>query len=361
MKILDKYLIKQFVQTIIFGLVAFLLLFIVIDMMENLDDFIDQDVPNNLIWEYYLVFIPEIVRLMLPVAVLLASLFTIGKMSNLSELTAIRAGGVSFYRLMVPFLVVALLISLFAIYFGGYIAPMANKHKVYIEQNYMKKGLVPAGTNIFFQDTKTRIVNIFYFDTYNNQANKVSIQEFDSTDITRMLSRIDAARMRHDSTKSAWTLFDGVKRQFTDEGEIAVHFKTLEIDNLNFSPDDVIKKQRKPEEMSLGELNNYAKEQLRTGNNPTRIFIEYHSRIAFSFTSLVVVLFGLPISANKRKGGLAIQFGISLLITFVYLVFLKMFQAFGKNGVLDPILTAWIANIIFLVAAVINIIRIQSK
>lgn len=357
MKILDRYIVKQFVQTILFGLITFLVLFIIIDMMENLDDFIDQNVPNSLIFEYYLVFMPEIIRLMLPIAVLLASLFTVGKMSNLSELTAIKAGGVSFYRYMAPFVVVAFFISIFAIYFGGYIAPMANKHKVYIEQNYMKKGLVPTGTNIFFQDTRTRIVNIFYFDTYNNQANRVSIQEFDSTDITKMTSRIDAVRMKYDTTKAAWNLIDGVKRVFTDNGETAEKFSSMAITDLNFIPDDVIKKQRKPEEMSLSELDNYAKEQLRTGNDPTRIFIEYHSRIAFSFTSLVVVLFGLPVSANKRKGGLAIQFGISLLITFVYLVFMKMSQAFGKNGVLDPFMTAWIANIIFLGAAVINLLR----
>jgi len=359
MKILDRYLIKQFIQTIIFGLVTFLLLFIVIDMMENLDDFIDQNVPNYLIWEYYLVFMPEIIRLMLPVAVLLASLFTVGKMSNLSELTAIKAGGVSFYRFMAPFVVVSLFISFFAIYFGGYIAPMANKHKVYIEQNYMKKGLVPTGTNIFFQDTRTRIVNIFYFDTYNNQANKVSVQEFDSGNITKMLSRIDAVRMKYDTTKSVWTLYDGVSRTFSDTNETAERFTNKEITNLNFIPDDIIKKQRKPEEMSLDELDTYANEQLRTGNDPTRIFIEYHSRIAFSFTCFVVVLFGLPVSANKRKGGLAIQFGISLLITFVYLVFMKMSQAFGKNGVLNPFFTAWIANVIFLAAAVVNIIRAQ--
>ncbi len=354
-KILDKYIIKQFILTILFGLVAFLLIFVIIDMMENLDDFIDQNVPTRFILQYYLVFMPEILRLMLPVAVLLASLFTVGKMSNLSELTAIKAGGVSFYRFMAPFLVVAAIISIFAIYFGGYGAPMANKHKVYIEQNYMKKGLEPAGTNIFFQDTKTRIVNIFYFDAFNNQANRVSIQEFDKDNFTKMFSRIDAVRMRYDSTNSSWILYDGIKRTFTNEGETAEKFAETRTKDLNFSPSDVIKKQRKPEEMSLNELDEYANEQLRTGNDPTRVNIEYHSRIAFAFTSLVVVLFGLPISAHKRWGGLAIQFGISLLITFVYLVFMKIFQAFGKNGVLNPFMTAWIANFIFLAAAFIFI------
>ncbi|MHB8930865.1 MAG: LptF/LptG family permease, partial [Melioribacteraceae bacterium] len=88
--------------------------------------------------------------------------------------------------------------------------------------------------------------------------------------------------------------------------------------------------------------------------------IEYQSRIAFAFASVIVVLFGLPISANRRRGGLAIQFGINLLITFIYLVFMKVSQAFGKSGVLNPLITAWLANFIFLLAAIYNIKRAQK-
>src|SRR5512140_2538711 len=127
MKILDKYLVRQFLQTIFFGLIAFTLIFIVIDMMENLDDFIDQSVPATIIFHYYLVFAPEIIRLITPVSVLFAALFVAGKSSNLSELTAIKASGVSMFRFMLPFLVASFLISLGSIYFAGYVVPMANK------------------------------------------------------------------------------------------------------------------------------------------------------------------------------------------------------------------------------------------
>ena len=112
--------------------------------------------------------------------------------------------------------------------------------------------------------------------------------------------------------------------------------------------------------MTLTELREFANDQLLAGNDPTRAEIEYHSRIAFAFASFVCVLFGLPLSANKRKGGLAIQFGISLAVTFIYLVFMKVSHAFGKNGVLEPILTAWFANLVFLVFALINLIRVRK-
>lgn len=329
-------------------------------MMENLDDFIDQNVPNNLIIEYYIVFAPEIIRLMTPIAVLLSSLFTAGKMSNLNELTAIRSAGVSIYRFMLPFIVMALIISVATIFFGGYVVPEANQQKVFIEQTYMKKGLEQAGNNIFFQDTRNRIVSISYYDALSDQAHRISIQEFDPSDVTEMVSRIEASKMNYDSLSNSWILIKGIERRFTDNNEIAENFDTLKINYLNFKPDDIIKKQMKPEEMTLTELRHFANEQLLAGNDPTRILIEYHSRIAFAFASFVVVLFGLPLSANKRRGGLALQFGINILITFVYLVFMQISQAFGKNGVLNPVLTAWIANLFFLVAAIINLYRVEK-
>lgn len=328
--------------------------------MEKLDDFIDQNATMDIIINYYIVFIPEIIRLMLPVSVLLGGLFTVGKLSTQNELTAIKSSGVSFYRFTLPFMGTSLLISLFAIYFGGYVVPEANKQRIYIEQNYLKKGRIHSGSNIYFQDTEFRIVTITYFNVKVGKANRVSIQEFNPNNITRMVSRIDAKSMVYDSTSNNWILKDGAQRFFYGNKDSVTIFSSMEIDYLSFSPKEVIEKQKKPDEMTLDELEVYAQSQLRTGNDPTRIKIEYHSRIAFAFASFVVVLFGLTISANKRKGGTAIQFGINVLITFVYLVFMKVSQAFGKNGVLNPFFTAWLANIVFLTAGVINLIRVKK-
>lgn len=359
MKILDRYLIKQFVQTFLFGLLAFTLLFVLIDMMENLDDFIDQDVPGQYIFEFYLVFIPEIIRLMLPVSILLSGLFTTGKLVNLNELTAMKSAGISIFRYLIPFVIVSFIISTAAVYFGGYIVPEANKHKIFIEQTFMKKGIVFSGSNIYFQDNKTRIVSVSFYDKERNQANRVSIQEFDPDDHTIMTKRIDANRMVYDSAKSSWILNNGTERSFSGDFETSADFSSKELHGLNFKPEDILKKQQKPEEMSLAELLNFADEQLRSGNDPTVVLIEFHSKIAFAFSCLIVILFGVPISTNKRKGSLAIQFGINILITFIYLVFMKISQAFGKNGVLQPFITAWAANFLFIAGAIINLIRVR--
>lgn len=359
MKILDRYLIKQYIQTIIFGLLAFAIIFIVIDAMENLDDFIDHDVPGQIILHYYVVFSPEIIRLMTPVAVLFAALFTAGKAASLSELTAMRASGMSIYRFMAPFVGTSIIISILAVYFGGYIVPMANKTKVYLEQEYLKKGINFTGSNLYFQDSNTRIVSIGFFDNSTNMATRISIQEFNKNDLTKMTSRIDASKLSFDSLSSNWIALNGVLRTFEDKSQGTLYFDSLRLAYLDFVPADLSKKQIKMQEMNLDELKELIKSQEKTGNDPTTTLIEYHSRFAFAITSLIVVLFGLPISANKRKGGLAVQVGISILVTFIYLVFMKVSQAFGKNGALDPLLTAWFANMFFLAAAVVSIIKVR--
>lgn len=356
LKILDRYLIIQFLQTMLFGILAFTIIFVVIDAMENLDDFIDQNVPAMKILHYYFVFSPEIIKLMTPVAVLFSALFTAGKAANLSELTAIKASGVSLYRFMTPFLITTFFIAMLSVYFGGFVVPSANKIKINIEQVYLKKNLSFTGSNIYFQDSRTRIVSISYFDDNLDQANRISIQDFDPNELTRMIGRIDAARLNYDSTKNMWIANNGVQRSFLEKQE-ANYFNSLDIKDLNFSPEDLLKKQQKTAEMNLLELQELIDAQRRAGNDPTPTLIEYHSRFAFAVTPLIVVLFGLPISANKRKGGLAAQVGINILVTFIYLVFMKISQAFGKNGALDPLLTAWLANLLFLTAAVYNVWR----
>ena len=360
MKIVDKYLIKQFLTTILFSLLTFLAIFIVVDLMEHIDEFIDYEVPLPIILKYYLVFLPQMIRYMTPIAVLLAALFVTGKMSDLNELTALKSSGMSLYRYMTPFIFTTLIISILSVYFSGYVAPISNKIKVSIERDYMDWGTIQSGNNVFFQDSKTRIVTLASYNVHTERANIISIQDYNANDITRMVNRIDALRMIFDTSNAAWILSNGIKRTFLDTTQITEKFDEMVLTDLHFSPEDIIKKQIKNEEMTLTELEELAADQLQTGNNPRRAQIEYHSIIAFAFASVITVLFGLPLSSNKRKGGLALQFGINLVITFAYLVFMSISQAFGKNGVMGPILTAWLANGLFFIAAMVNIARAQK-
>jgi lipopolysaccharide export system permease protein len=369
MTILDRYVIKQFALTFLFALFAFLLIFLVVDLMEKLDDFVDAKVGAEVILAYYAFFMPEIIRLMIPVAMLMGALFVTGRMANQNELAAIKSSGVSLARILVPFLAVAFLVSLASIYFNGWVVPYANQNKFDIERRYLQKHMDATGRfDIYFQEGRTRIVSLGYYYNDARSASRVSIQEFADTDLTVMTRRYDARQMKWiDSSDSAkyrgapeWLLLEGTIREFSGTTESLMAFSELPMGRLSLAPEDIEKKQRKPDEMPFEELREFIDNQQRAGQDVSRWLVDYHAKVAFPFASVIVVLFGVPFSSNKRRGGLALQFGISVAITFTYLIFSKTSQVFGYNGDLDPFLTAWLANLLFLAAGVVNLIRIQK-
>ncbi len=361
MKRIDGYIIRQFIGTVLFALLAFIILFIIIDLMEHLDDFLDSKVPEPVIVEYYIYFMPEIVKLVTPIAMLLACLFTTGRMSTSNEITVLKASGMSLYRFMLPFLIVAFLISAGSIYFNGWIVPNVNKKKIFIERVYLGwYGERYGRDNIYFQDSQTRIVSIETFDNQRKIAWKISIQDFSDTNATVLTSRYDSRQMNWDSTQRAWILFEGTYRTFTPAHESISPFGSLVFRSLRFTPEDVTKKIERPDEMGYREMGDFIQKQQESGNDVARWQVDFYSKISFPFASFIVVLFGVPFAATKRRSGLAVQFGISIGLCFVYLAFMKISQVFGYNGSLNPMLTAWLANIIFIAAAVMNIIRVRK-
>lgn len=361
MNIIDRYYLRQFLVTALFALGAIIVIFIVIDMMENLDDFLDRNAGIEIVARYYLYFIPEIIKLMIPVAMLLSALFTTGRMSAFNELTALKSSGVSLYRLMTPLLILSLLVSAGAIYFNGWIVPEANKKKFNLERQFLLKHFeYVAKDNIFIQDSQTRILSIGYFDDVRNLATRVSIQDFSDTNLTVLVARYDASQMRWDSVTGDWTLMNGTHRRFNQTGERLEYFSELNMGKLHFNPLDIRKKQEKPDEMSYRDLGIFIENQQRAGQNVSRWLVDYYSKVSFPFASVIVVLFGVPFSSIKRRSGLGVEFGIAVAISFVYMIFMKVSQAFGYNGYLDPLLTAWLANILFLIAGVVNLLRVPK-
>lgn len=361
MKILDKYILKQFIMTTLFGLITFMMIFVIIDLMENLDDFLDNNVANEIIIQYYIAFLPEIVKLMTPVAVLLASLFTTGKLAANNELTAMKAGGMSIYRYMFPLITVAFVVSSVSVYFNGWVVPYANQQKFSIERRYLNKNLEStARTNIYLQDGKKRIVYIAYYDGRSGTGTRTSIQEFSDSSLISIVQRWDGLQFSWDSVSSTWSMGIGRQRIMSASGEKVIPFGTYIFRDLTFTPKDIVKKVERPEEMNYTELGEFIERQLSSGNDTARWMVDYHNKVAFPFASVIVVLFGIPFSFGKRKGGIAVQVGISAAVVFIYMVFMKISNVFGYNGDLNPLLTAWLANIIFFTAGVVNIFRVNK-
>lgn len=367
--ILDRYIIRQFLSTVIFGLVTFLLIFVVIDMMEHLDDFIDANAPLMTIVQYYLAFTPEIIKLMTPVAMLLGALFVVGRLTNQNELPAMKSSGLSLYRFLTPFILVALAVSILSIYFNGWIVPYANQKKASIERTNLRPSLSNRSMlPLFFQDGKTRLVSINYYESVKQVGYRVSVEEFADSNATVLRRRYDARQMEWghpwanegDSLRDGWILINGGIREFEGETERITPFNRMALGRLSISPTDIEKKQRKPDEMNYTDLREFITNQQKAGQDVSRWLVDYHNKIAFPFASVIVVLFGVPFASIKRRSGIAIDFGVCVAVTFIYLGFMKTSQVFGYNGDLNPLLTAWLANIIFLALALVNLLRVQK-
>jgi lipopolysaccharide export system permease protein len=360
-KLFDRYIIRQFLTTAIFSLLAVLVVFIVIDAMEKLDDFIDKQAGWHVILLYYVYFVPEIIKLIIPVAMLLASLFVTARLSTQGEWTALKSSGVSLYRLLTPYIAVAVLVSILSVYFNGWIVPFANKKKFTIERVFLQRDVVSAsGANIYIQDSPTRILSLGYFDESRDLASRVSIQDFSVVDPTAMVARLDAVTMVWDSTGHYWVLQNGARRWFHEGKEQMEPFVMQPVTDLHFDPDELRKKRQKPDEMSYYDLQDFIRNQQRAGQDVSRWQVDFYSKISYPFATVIVVLFGVPFSSIRRRGGVGVQLGISLLICFVYLIFMKVSQVFGYNGDINPLLTAWSANILFFLAAVAVLLRVPK-
>ena len=360
MTILDRYALKQFILNVLFGLITFICIFVVVDVMENMDAYIDSGISLGMILQYYMYFIPEIIKLMLPVSMLLSSLFTTGKMSSFNELTAIKSSGVSAYRFLIPFVILSLIVSLFSVYFNGWIVPYTTKQKLAIDREKMHRKIERVTKdNLYLQDGYNCILSLGYLDDQNNIASRISLQYFSDTNLTVVTKRYDAPQMQWSPQNSKWTLRNAICREFTNSTERITKFDSITL-TLGFNPEQIRKEQQKPDEMNYFELGEFIKSKKNSGYDVSKWLVEYYSKISFPFASFIVVLFGIPFALNKKRAGLSVQFGISLLVCFLYLVFMKISQVFGYNGDINPMLTAWLANILFFMLALINLVRIKK-
>lgn len=348
MLLIHRYIIKQFLNTLIFSLIALCAIFVIVNLLENLDDFLDAKASLQVVVLYYVNFLPEIIKLLTPVGVLISALFTVGRLSNLNEITAMKSGGMSLYRIMFPYLLLCLMLSLGQLYFNGWIVPKANIAKTKLETKYLGETAGGPIFNFYYRDTPNRTVIMSYFDAEKKIANGVSIDEFSGTKSPRLVKRISGNTMRWDNKKNIWVLARVISREFVGDRVINTRLDSLEI-KINVSGDQIVQLQKKPEQMTFDEMKEYIEVLRRGGKDVKKMEIEYYAAYAFPYANIIVILFAIPFSSVKKKNGLAIQIAAAMIVSFIYLIFTKLGQSVGYNANMSPILSGWLANIVFLI------------
>ncbi len=347
MKILDKYIFRQFAKAFLFTSIAFVCLFILINMVEKLDEFMDKNLSLLEIARYYLLSIPSTILIISPVSALLSSILVAGRLSFSSELPAIRSAGVSMRQLLTPFLAGGTLILILNILNAWWIAPAAFTGKNAFEQhNFNKHPSEPLqNRNIHVLEPGDRIVSIGTLDLDCSTLSTVSIEEFRGA---RLVSRTDADTMRYEPTHKVWLMQNASTRIFTGENE-AFHFAGAKPLKLHLSPKSLAELNLQPDEMNIIRHYRYLAEKKGAGfSGLERSMVKFHNKIALPFSSLIIILIGVPLSAKKKRGGLASEISITLFAGFLFLGLQKTSAILGYQGIISPMLAAWLPNILFL-------------
>ncbi|MCX7735266.1 MAG: LptF/LptG family permease [Candidatus Kapabacteria bacterium] len=373
-RLLDFYVIRQFLLTLLFSLIALCLIFLVVNLIESLDDFLDQSASFTVIAKYYLYYFPEILKFLTPVAILVASLFSVGRLSTLNEITAMKTGGMSLFRFLAPFIIICFGISVFQLYFNGWIVPAANQQKLAIEAKYLNKSSNKTPLyDFYYRDNPLRNVNIQYYDASAKEGSNIYIEDFTSLSQPRMKQRTEAKKLIWDSTNNKWQLINGFVRVFnnTDSSEQKIKlnpraskaeiqkFDTLAID-LSLTHNEIVKLRKSVDEMNYDELKEYILLLQKGGKDVRFQLIKYYSDYAFAFADFIVILFAVPFASIRKRGGLAIQLTAAMIVSFFYMLFTQVGQTVGYATNLNPELAGWMPNIIFLIAGIFIIFRTRT-
>jgi lipopolysaccharide export system permease protein len=350
-KVLDRYLLKYFISALLLVTIAFGILIIVINMVEELRDFINNRVPLFEIFTYYLYFGGWVIKSFLPVFVLLAALIAIGILARRNELLAMKSSGLSLYRIAAPLLIFSFLLSIGHIYYNEMIYPPANKKRVEMKEfviNSRSRDAKLSAKNIYRQVNKDLF---FVIGTYNTGRQEGSDIKFYRSEGNKLAELITAKKIKY--TPRNWMLYDGTRRIFTDSAENYIPFDSLSADYIKDKPSDFENPIGNPEDMGYVELKHYINMMKRSGGPYQRELVDLRLKLSFPFASFIVILICVPLSSNPKRGGIAVSFALGAGIALLYFVTFKVTQSFGYNEKLSPDLAAWLINGIFLLVGFI--------
>jgi len=348
--------------SLIFTTITFITIVFLVDVIERLDKFVDSKVPLPVILRFYGLYIPEKLRLILPAATLIASLFTMHKLRRHGELTAMRSNGVSLRRVFAPILLTVFCICGLSLISNEYWPlPVTSRMRHEISREYINRE--PSRSlrhlkNLTLQENRNRVLNIGVYDAELKRASQIDIQRVENN---RIVERITGAEMNWDTDH--WNLIGGIRRTFSNGDEQVETLAENAPLSLRIQPDDLERMgvNLQPEEMTYQELEQYIRDLQALGQDPRKWRVELHNKIAFPLSAFIIAMFGLSLAASPPWGRTSAGWGLALLFCLIYLgINVKVGPELGVKKVLTPELAAWIGNIGFGVLGIISILRVKN-
>jgi lipopolysaccharide export system permease protein len=349
-RILDRHVLREFLLYLLLGFGTFVGIYLIVDLFEKIDTFVDYQAGAALIFAYYANKLPLIAVQILPVAMLLAAILALGQLRRLNEIAAMQSCGCSPLRITLPLLIVALLVSAGAYVVGEELVPAAYRRQQATFDVGIKKKRPESGlgrSEIHYLGRGGRVYVAKQFEPMTPSLIDVSVQFFTTEAGRRRISKRIDASSAHWGRDGTLELQTGLLRSFSGDLEQVAAFRRYGDSRLEEAPDEFAHIESDPFYMSRRQLRDYISRIREGGASVNQYEVDYHLRAAFPIANLVMVLLGSCLTLRVLRGGIALGFGISLTLGFAYYGFLRVGQALGYTGHLSPPLAAWLGNIVF--------------
>ncbi len=349
LKRIDTYIIKKFLGTYFFSIILILSIAVVFDLTEKLDNFFEHEAPlKAIIFDYYLNFIPFYMNMFSPLFTFIAVIFITSKMATNTEIIAILASGVSFRRLMVPYLISAAIISAISFEVGGYIIPPANKKMLDFEDKYVKKFKSDHARNVQMEVEKGVILYIERYEISNNTGYRFSLEKFKGKSL---VSRLTAQTISWDSAYK-WKITDYLQRDFHGMRESITKGASKDT-TIMVKPEEFFITSEEAAQMNNTQLGKYLKTQRKRGIGNIQGFEdEYYKRFAMPLAAFIMSLMGVSLSSRKVRGGMGLHLGIGLALGSLYILFSTLSTTFSVSGAMSAFTAVWLPNFVFLIVGI---------
>jgi len=359
MNILDRYILKEFIKIFTLILVSLTGLYLITDFFERIRMFLSNNATLGQMVSYSLLNIPMILSQMIPVAVLLGTLLSFGLLSKNYEITAMKANGVSLYRISLPIIILSFAICIAAFLLSEFITPYTTQKVKYIKLVEIQKRekLGSFKQNQIWYRSENGIYNFSMFDPRTNTLKGIRINLFNRD--MNLYERIDAKEAQWEDGR--WVFKNLLVTTFPEDGFPLLEKISSRVIDLSESPSDFMTVQKSTEEMGLVELNSFIKKTRSEGYNTTKDRTDMHGKIAFPLVSVILAILGISFSLrSERSGGVAQSIGTGIIIGFSYWIVFAFTISLGRSGTIPPLLAAWAANFIFGIAALIMFMRVKT-
>lgn len=346
-KMIDRYIIGKFLGTYIFSILLLLAIVVMFDINEKLDAMLTAPLEET-IFDYFVNFLPYFANQFSPLFTFIAVIFFTSKLADNSEIIAMLSSGISYRRLVVPYMVSAAVIAAFSFFLAAYVIPPANVERIAYTNKYVKNKEVSYGKNIQLQVSPGVIAYMSSYDNRTKTGRRFSLDHFEDKVLK---SRMTADRVEYD-TLYRWTLKNYTIRNFEGLRENIMRGTRLDT-IIEIEPRDFLIAKNDQEMLTLPQLRSYIERQKSRGVANIKNFeIELERRYASTAAAFILTIIGLSLSSRKVKGGMGVNIGIGLVLSFSYILFTTITSTFAVSGYTSPFVAMWIPNVLYTIIAV---------